>query len=49
MTNAIAAEGLHKSYGKTHALAGMDLLVPQGTVPGVLGPNVPARRPQFAS
>ena len=39
MTNAIAAEGLHKSYGDTHALAGIDLVVPQGTVLGVLGPN----------
>jgi ABC-2 type transport system ATP-binding protein len=38
-TPAILAEGLHKSYGKTHALDGLDLLAEQGTVLGVLGPN----------
>jgi ABC-2 type transport system ATP-binding protein len=36
---AILAEGLYKSYGKTHALAGLDLQVEEGTVLGVLGPN----------
>jgi ABC-2 type transport system ATP-binding protein len=36
---AIAAEGLIKHYGKTRALAGLDLTVPQGTVYGLLGPN----------
>lgn len=41
MTNkpAILAEGLHKYYGKTHALAGLDLSAEEGTVLGVLGPN----------
>ncbi len=38
-TPAILAEGLHKSYGKTQALAGLDLTVKEGTVLGVLGPN----------
>lgn len=38
-TPAILVEGLHKSYGKTHALDGLDLLAEQGTVLGVLGPN----------
>ncbi|WP_283135163.1 ATP-binding cassette domain-containing protein [Rhizohabitans arisaemae] len=35
----VLAEGLHKSFGGTHALRGLDLSVPQGTVCGVLGPN----------
>jgi ABC-2 type transport system ATP-binding protein len=36
---AILAEGLQKRYGKTQALAGLDLAAEQGTVLGVLGPN----------
>src|SRR5579859_626281 len=36
---AIWAEGLHKHYGKTHALDGLDLVAEEGTVLGVLGPN----------
>src|SRR5256884_7271269 len=36
---AILAEGLVKYYGKTKALAGLDLTVPAGTVYGLLGPN----------
>jgi ABC-2 type transport system ATP-binding protein len=36
---AILAEGLHKYYGKTHALAGLDLIAEAGSVLGVLGPN----------
>ncbi|MEV5573817.1 ATP-binding cassette domain-containing protein [Spirillospora sp. NPDC052269] len=40
MTDPIVlAEGLHKSFGDTHALRGLDLSVPRGTVCGVLGPN----------
>jgi ABC-2 type transport system ATP-binding protein len=35
----VLAEGLHKSFGDTHALRGLDLSVPRGTVCGVLGPN----------
>ena len=35
----IQARGLHKRYGKVHALAGMDLDVPTGSVYGLLGPN----------
>ncbi|MBB5083970.1 ATP-binding cassette domain-containing protein [Nonomuraea endophytica] len=35
----VIAEGLHKSFGDTHALHGLDLSVPKGTVCGVLGPN----------
>jgi len=36
---AILVEGLTKSFGEIHALRGIDLSVPQGTVLGVLGPN----------
>ena len=36
---AILAEGLQKHYGKTQALAGLDLVAEEGTVLGVLGPN----------
>ncbi|MFI6520927.1 ATP-binding cassette domain-containing protein [Spirillospora sp. NPDC050679] len=35
----VVAEGLHKSFGGTRALRGLDLSVPKGTVCGVLGPN----------
>ncbi|MEV4008931.1 ATP-binding cassette domain-containing protein [Nonomuraea angiospora] len=35
----VVAEGLHKSFGDTHALRGLELSVPRGTVCGVLGPN----------
>jgi ABC-2 type transport system ATP-binding protein len=36
---AILVEGLIKSFGDVHALRGIDLAVPRGTVLGVLGPN----------
>ena len=35
----IEAEGLHKTYGTTHAVAGVSLAVPRGQILGVLGPN----------
>ncbi|RAG85259.1 daunorubicin/doxorubicin resistance ABC transporter ATP-binding protein DrrA [Streptacidiphilus pinicola] len=35
----IVVEGLHKRFGSTHALRGLDLTVPAGTVCGLLGPN----------
>lgn len=38
-THAIEAHGLTKSFGKTTALAGIDLEVDEGRVLGVLGPN----------
>ena len=38
-TPAILAEGLYKSYGKTRALDGVDLVAEEGSVLGVLGPN----------
>jgi oleandomycin transport system ATP-binding protein len=39
MTTAIQAEGLVKRFGATTALDGVDLLVPAGTIVGLLGPN----------
>ena len=36
---AIEAVGIDKSFGETHALAGLDLEVERGTILGVLGPN----------
>ncbi|WP_326567740.1 ABC transporter ATP-binding protein [Amycolatopsis rhabdoformis] len=39
MGNAISIAGLHKSFGRTKALDGLDLQVPVGEVHGFLGPN----------
>jgi ABC-2 type transport system ATP-binding protein len=39
MTEAIEVEGLSKSFGRTRALDGLDLLVRTGEVHGFLGPN----------
>ncbi len=39
MAEAIVAEGLVKTYGSVHALDGLDIAVPEGTVLGLLGPN----------
>jgi ABC-2 type transport system ATP-binding protein len=36
---AIEARGLRKRYGDSEALAGVDLVVPTGSVCGLLGPN----------
>ncbi|MEW9517828.1 ABC transporter ATP-binding protein [Streptomyces tubercidicus] len=36
---AIRVDGLHKSFGRTHALDGLDLSVAAGEVHGFLGPN----------
>ncbi|MBL1099777.1 ATP-binding cassette domain-containing protein [Streptomyces coffeae] len=38
-TYAVLSEGLCKRYGEVHALRGLDLAVPPGTVCGLLGPN----------
>jgi ABC-2 type transport system ATP-binding protein len=35
----IRAEGLHKHFGKTHALRGLDVDVQEGTILAMLGPN----------
>jgi lipooligosaccharide transport system ATP-binding protein len=39
MSNVIEARALEKRFGDRHAVAGLDLNVPQGTCYGVLGPN----------
>jgi ABC-2 type transport system ATP-binding protein len=39
MTTMIEAIGLHKSFGETHALSGLDFDVREGTILGMLGPN----------
>ena len=39
MTTALSISGLHKSFGPTHALDGLDLEVRTGEVHGFLGPN----------
>jgi ABC-2 type transport system ATP-binding protein len=39
MNEAIVANDLTKSYGDVHALAGLTLGVPEGSVLGLLGPN----------
>jgi ABC-2 type transport system ATP-binding protein len=39
VASAIACEGLYKRFGKTVALDGLDLAVPEGAVYGLLGPN----------
>jgi ABC-2 type transport system ATP-binding protein len=39
MTKAITVSGLRKSFGRTHALDGLDLDVETGEVHGFLGPN----------
>ncbi|MEU9147206.1 ATP-binding cassette domain-containing protein [Streptomyces sp. NPDC048349] len=36
---AVLSEALEKNYGEVHALRGLDLAVPEGTVCGLLGPN----------
>src|SRR5204862_643860 len=36
---AVRVEGVTKSFGATVALAGVDMIVPEGTVFGLLGPN----------
>ncbi|MFE0651727.1 ATP-binding cassette domain-containing protein [Streptomyces sp. NPDC059534] len=38
-TYAVLSEGLRKRYGDVHALRGLDLAVPEGSVCGLLGPN----------
>lgn len=38
-SSAIRVRGLHKRYGRTHALRGLDFEVPRGQLTGFLGPN----------
>jgi ABC-2 type transport system ATP-binding protein len=39
LSNAIETSGLVKTFGKTHALNGVDLQIRAGSVYGLLGPN----------
>jgi hypothetical protein len=48
-TPAILAEGLYKSYGKTHALDGADLRVEEGTILGASALTALAKRLRCAS
>jgi ABC-2 type transport system ATP-binding protein len=36
---AVRVSGLHKTYGRTRALEGLDFEIPSGTLTGFLGPN----------
>ncbi|MDI3407274.1 ATP-binding cassette domain-containing protein [Streptomyces cavernicola] len=38
-TYAVLSEGLEKRFGAVHALRGLELAVPEGSVCGLLGPN----------
>jgi ABC-2 type transport system ATP-binding protein len=38
-TYAVLSEGLEKHFGEVHALRGLDLAIPEGTVCGLLGRN----------
>jgi ABC-2 type transport system ATP-binding protein len=39
VTPTIVTEGLHKHYGKVHALDGLELVAEEGSVLAVLVPN----------
>jgi len=39
MTSALELRGVHKRYGRTVALDGLDLKVPKGVICGFIGPN----------
>lgn len=39
MEAVIETKGLHKSFGKVHAVRGIDLTVRRGTIYGLIGPN----------
>jgi ABC-2 type transport system ATP-binding protein len=40
VTAAVELHGLTKTYGRTVAVAGVDLSVEQGEIFGLVGPNV---------
>lgn len=46
---AIRVTGLHKRYGKTVALDGLDLRIPSGQLTGFLGPNGAGKTTTFRS
>ncbi|MFO0727033.1 MAG: ABC transporter ATP-binding protein [Myxococcota bacterium] len=45
---AIEVKGLHKSYGRVHAVAGLDLAVPEGSLFGLIGPNGAGKTTTFS-
>jgi ABC-type multidrug transport system ATPase subunit len=46
---AIRVSGLHKRYGRTHALRGLDFEAPLGQLTGFLGPNGAGKTTTFRS
>lgn len=46
-TPAIKVANLHKTYGRTQALAGLDFEIPSGKVTGFLGPNGAGKTTSF--
>lgn len=46
-TPAIQVANLHKSYGRTQALSGLDFEIPAGKVTGFLGPNGAGKTTSF--
>ena len=46
---AIRVSGLHKSYGRTKALDGLDFEIPSGQLTGFLGPNGAGKTTTFRS
>lgn len=47
MADALVLEGVHKSYGKRVALAGLNLRIPQGSISGLVGPNGAGKTTSF--
>lgn len=45
----VRVSGLHKSYGATHALRGLDFEIPSGQLTGFLGPNGAGKTTTFRS
>ena len=39
MQNAVALKGVTKAFGDKHAVEGLDLVIPQGSLCGFIGPN----------
>lgn len=48
-SSAIRVSGLHKRYGSTHALRGLDFEIPAGQLTGFLGPNGAGKTTTFRS
>ena len=39
MTDAISLKNVHKTFGTTRAVTGLDLIIPRGALYGFIGPN----------